>query len=218
MKNLERFGIAGRDYPDMKMARGYTYTAKDGSFPSTNLACDENPYVDVVENAKYILDFGCGVGRNLPWIMENTEAHYYGLDPNEDMHKYFWEVQRSEGNPVEEWQSRVTLVRSFDEIIDGIEFDCVVSTFVLQHLGYRFDMPGRMNLTDIGNEILTRLREGGILWALEHDSEERWIERWLKETGIKLDVYIRTYKGLEELTHRDHAAPRGGNHLMIFKK
>ena len=160
MKNLERFGIAGRDYPDMKMARGYTYTARDGSFPSTNLACAENPYTDELDTAQHILDFGCGVGRNLPWIMENTSAHYYGLDPNKDMHKYFWEVQESEGNPVDEWRDRVTLVTSFDELPD-VEFDYVVSTFVLQHLGYRFDRPGRMNLTDIGKEILTRLRESG---------------------------------------------------------
>lgn len=218
MKSLERFGVAGKDYPNMMRARGDTYTARDGSFPTTNLACDENPYKDELSTAENILDFGCGVGRNLPWIMKNTSAHYWGIDPNDAMRGYFWDVQEHEGNPVEEWKPRVTLVKSFDELPEDLRFDYVVSTFVLQHLGYRFDRPGRMNLTDIGLEILTRLKEGGIFWALEHDSEERWIERWLKETGIELDVYIRTYKGLEELTHRDHAAPRGANHLMIFKK
>jgi len=215
-KNLEKYGVAGIDFTDISTARGYTYTDNLGGFPTTNLACLENPFIEQLNSAKYILDFGCGVGRNLPWIMNHTSAHYVGIDPNKDMLKYFWPVQEAEGHDILHWKDRVNLFSSFDEISSDIKFDYVVSTFVMQHLGYRFSTDKKMNLTDITNQILTMVNDGCIFWLLEHDSEEKWIDRWLEETNIKLDVYIRTYKGLKELTHRDHATT-DGNHLMIFK-
>ena len=214
---LEKYGVAGQDYKDVEFAKGDTYTRSDGSFPSTNLACRDNPYIDELNVSKYILDFGCGVGRNLPWIMENTTATYIGLDPNTTMTGYFWEVQSKQGYDIEAWKDRVIICNSFDEIPSGIKFDYIVSTFVLQHLGYRYSRNDTMNLTNITQNIFKYTNDNSVWFAIEHDSEENWIPRWLRESNINLDVYIRTYKGLIELTDRDHCAPNGGHHLMIFK-
>lgn len=217
MNKLIKFGVASKDYETIDEARGDTYTARDNSFPSTRLNCDENPLRDRLKDANYILDFGCGVGRNLKWIMENTTAIYIGLDPNESMLKHFWDVQINEGYNVDVWKDRVRLVSDFDEIPTDIKFDYVVSTFVLQHLGYRINPNGGMDIDDITKSILSRMQIGGVFFAIEHDSEEPWIDRWLNTNNITPVQYIRSYQGLPELTHRDHVAPNGGHHLIIFE-
>lgn len=218
MKILKKFGYGGVDYTELHIARGNTYTTRDDKFPSTNMACAENPFTEQLKSAKYILDFGCGVGRNLQWIMENTDAKYIGLDPNKDMTKFYWDVQRMDRGEVEHWKERATVVNEFSEIDESIKFDYVIVTFVLQHLGYRHHVEGGYNLTEITKNILSRMNDGAVFFAIEHDSEEPWIERWLDECRINLDVYIRSYKGLPELTHRDNTAPNGGHHLLIFRK
>jgi SAM-dependent methyltransferase len=219
MNVLKKYGVASKDYATLEEARGETYTTKDNSLPPTRLNCEENPYQEELTAAKYILDFGCGVGRNLKWIMENTTATYVGLDPNESMLNNFWGVQQEEYgyDAAIGWASRVILVTDFSQIPDEIKFDYVVSTFVMQHLGYRYIIQGGMNLTEITQNILSRMNNGAIFFAIEHDSEERWIDRWKEENNITLNVFMRSYKGLPELTHRDHSAPNGGHHLMIFK-
>ena len=217
MKTLKKYGEASKNYTSMEWARFDTYTTRDDTFPPTNIACKENPYKDELNTAKYILDFGCGVGRNLPWIMKNTNATYVGLDPNLEMIKYFWDVQESEGHPINEWKSRVELYNTFEQVPDNLKFDYVISTFVMQHLGYRYNEIGAYNLTDITKNILSRMNTNAIFFALEHDHEEDWITRWLYENNLKLDVYLRGYKGLPELTDRDFLTT-SGHHLMIFKK
>jgi len=210
MPELKKFGVAGKDYENAELAKGDTYTRLDGSFPPTNLACDENPYKDKLKTSKYILDFGCGVGRNIPWIMENTTATYIGLDPNTTMTKFIWDIQDKK------WKDRVIICNNFDEIPNNITFDYVISTFVLQHLGYRYGNPS-MNLTDMTQAWLSKSRPGTVFFHIEHDSEEDWIGRWKEENNIEFDVYIRSFKGLPELTDRDETAPNGGHHLMIWK-
>jgi SAM-dependent methyltransferase len=116
MLKLKKFGVAGKDYEDATSAKGDTYTTLDGGFPPTNLACSDNPFIEELNSSKYILDFGCGVGRNLPWIMENTNAIYIGLDPNTTMTKYFWDVQIEQGHDVESWKDRVQLYNDFNDI------------------------------------------------------------------------------------------------------
>lgn len=218
MKILKKFGYAGMDYNDLATARGNTYTTLSDGYPSTNIGCNENPFKEQLKTAKYILDFGCGVGRNLRWIMENTDANYVGLDPNTNMTQFFWDVQYKEhGNIADQWKNRVTLVKEFSEIESNIKFDYVVVTFVLQHLGYRYHVEDGYNLTELTKNILLRMNIGAVFFAIEHDSEEHWIDRWTKECDITLDVYIRSYKGLPELTHRDNCT-YGGHHLMIFRK
>jgi SAM-dependent methyltransferase len=217
MTRLYKYGVAGQNYLDLESAKGDTYTCLDGSFPPTNLACIENPYTQELNTAKFILDLGCGVGRNLPWIMENTNATYVGLDPNTNMTEYFWDVQEQQGYNVEEWKQRAIVCNDFSEIPEDIKFDYVVTTFVLQHLGYRYINPGVLNITGITKEIFTKLNKGAVWFSLEHDSEENWIPTWKRECEIEFNVYIRSYKGLPELNERDHTAPNGGHHLMIFK-
>lgn len=216
MEKLKKFGVANKEYQNAEAAKGDTYTRLDGSFPPTNLACDENPFIEQLKQSKYILDLGCGVGRNLPWIMENTSATYIGLDPNTSMTDYFWDIQKQRGYDPDLWKDRVLVFNEFEEIPADISFDYVVSTFVLQHLGYRYIVPGGLNLTGITQQVLSKCNEGAVWFALEHDSEEDWIPRWTSECNINLDVYIRSYKGLPELADRDHTAPNGGHHLMIF--
>lgn len=218
MKILKKFGVAKKDYVNILQARNDTYTTRSNTFPSTNLACDENPYKDELNSAKYVLDFGCGVGRNLRWIMENTTAKYVGLDPNKSMTQFFWEVQYKEhGNLANQWKDRVTIANEFSEIEPNIRFDYVVSTFVLQHLGYRYVVPGGLNLTEITRKIFSYMNNDAVFFTIEHESEEYWIDRWTQECNITLDVYIRSYKGLPELTHRDFVT-YDGHHLMIFRK
>lgn len=217
MHKLKKYGVADKEYTNAQEAKGDTYTRLDGSFPPTNLACVENPFTAELQTAKYILDFGCGVGRNLPWIMENTDAIYIGLDPNTNMTDYFWEIQNERGYSKEDWEGRVFVFNEFEEIPTSIKFDYVVSTFVLQHLGYRYEVPEGLNITGITKSIKEKCNPDAVWFALEHDSEEDWIPRWTEECSINFKTYIRSYKGLPELADRDHTAPSGGHHLMIFK-
>jgi len=214
---LRKYGVADKNYTTAEEAKGDTYTQLDGGFPPTNLACAENPFKEELKSAKYILDLGCGVGRNLPWILENTSATYVGLDPNTHMTDYFWDIQSSTGFDKETWQHRVILCNEFSQIDNTIKFDYVVSTFVLQHLGYRYVVPGGLNITGITKEVRERTNPGAVWFALEHDSEEDWIPTWKAECGLNFETYIRGYKGLPELSERDHTAPNGGHHLIIFK-
>jgi SAM-dependent methyltransferase len=217
MKVLKKFGVAAEDFTNADEARGATYTTRDNKFPPTKLACPGNPYIEELNSAKYILDFGCGVGRNLPWIMDNTNAHYVGLDPNTNMTQFFWEVQKNEGHDISKWKPRVTLINEFSQLDTNIKFDYVVTTFVLQHLGYRYVVINGLNLTEITKNILSRMNDGAVFFSLEHDAEEYWIDQWLRECNIKLDTYIRGYKGLPELAERDFTTRGMGHHLMIFK-
>jgi SAM-dependent methyltransferase len=217
MNKLKKYGVADKNYSNAEEAKGDTYTQMDGGFPPTNLACKENPFIQELQNAKYILDLGCGVGRNLPWILENTTAIYVGLDPNTTMTEHFWEVQATRGYEKEAWQERVIVCNDFSEIDSEIKFDYVVSTFVLQHLGYRYEVAEGLNITGITKEVRSRCNPGAVWFALEHDSEENWIPIWAGECDLSFEVYLRSYKGLPELTERDHTAPNGGHHLILFK-
>ncbi len=202
-KKLEMFGVAARDYKDKEEAIGYTYTTRTGENISTNLTPAENPFSEQILSSKNILDVGCGIGRNLKWIMENTNSHYHGIDPNESMLRFFWEVQD------QKWKDRVTLHKDFSTFTN-VKFDTVVITFVFQHIGYR-PSESQMNIDDITNEI-KKYTTGETVWFLfEHQGEEPWISKWLKNNKIEPHVFIENYGGLEELTHR-------GNHNLIIGK
>ena len=215
VKEFKPFGVSVKadGYKDASEARGHTYTTSDDQFPSTNLACIDNPYISDVLNAKNILDVGCGVGRNLPWIMENTQAHYWGLDPNESMLKYFWELQDKK------WESRVTLINEFPQfgIVSPygcvrVEFDVVVSTLTFQHIGYMAPET-HMNVSDITTEIRKFTKDGTVWFLFEHEREDGWILRWAMEQGFyPLDLWLPNYIGLPELTHR------GTDHNLIIHK
>ena len=188
------------------VARGYTYTTRDDGFPPTPLTFEGNPFNDEILAAKNILDFGCGVGRNLPWIAENTNAMYYGLDPNPVMLEEFWNVTD------QKYGNMAFLLKSFEEIPKSMVFDVVVSTYVMQHLGYR-PPKGTMDVTDLTQEIMKHTRKGTIWFLLEHEKEEIWFDRWFTENNIEPDFFELNWSRMEELTHRGTDA-----HLVIFKE
>lgn len=189
------------------VARGYTYTTKDDGFPPTPLAFEGNPFNDEIRAAKNILDFGCGVGRNLPWIYENTDAIYYGLDPNPVMLENFWKVTD------QKYTKMAFLLKSFEDIPKDMVFDVVVSTFVMQHLGYRAP-EGVMDVSDITQEIMKHTRKGTIWFLHEHETEEPgWLDRWFTENDITPDFFELNWSGAPELTHRGNYA-----HLVLWRQ
>lgn len=216
-KVLEKFGVASRDYETKEHAMSDTYTTRDGRWVTTPFACNDNPYSQEFLNAKNVLDIGCGCGRNLRWFMENTNAHYWGLDPNATQLQYFWELNDTK------WKDRVSLMMHFNQLPLPL-FDVVVSTFVFMHIGFR-PPEGVMNVVDITKEVMKHTVNGCVWFLWEHDGEEKWIDYWAHECNIPLEtppnVYMRNYSGkdFDILTHRNNLVPdRTGHHLMIFKE
>lgn len=216
MKRFEQYGIARAEnilreaeYANVaveRVARGYTYNTNDNQFPSTRLDMVENPFVNEVKAAKNILEIGCGVGRNLPWIYENTDAIYWGVDPNPVMLDSFWKITDKK------YDDRTILMTDLCDIPIATTFDVVLSVFVFQHLGYRAP-EGVMNVTDITQEIMKNTRSGTVWIVYEHEGEELWQARWFSENRIQPDVYIRNYRGLPELLDRGD-----GSHLIIWRQ
>lgn len=214
MKKFEEFGVCTSDrivseanrvnVPVEKVARGYTYTTRNDRFPSTPLAFMGNPYNNEIYDAKNILDIGCGVGRNLSWIMENTHTHYYGLEPNHIMVESFWKISDTK------YKDRVTIIENIYDIPTDLVFDVVVSTFVFQHLGYR-STPDVMNVTDITQQIMKNTVEGTVWFLYEHEDEESWIDRWMEENNVKPDIFERKSSKFPDLLHRGQNA-----HLLVW--
>ena len=202
-KVLQGYGVADARYKNSNEAYKNTYTTEFGALVPTPLIFPDNPHNDLVLKSKNVLDFGCGIGRNLLWIMNDTEAHYWGIDTSPEMRQYFWDIQHPR------YQPRVTLLPNFEGMGD-VKLDVVVVTFVFQHIGYRPEPPA-MNITDITQEINKYCHDDTVWILYEHDWEEPWIERWMMENGIVFDFYKRDYTGIEELTHRSP------HHMMIFK-
>jgi hypothetical protein len=215
MKKFVPYGIAGREFSDADSAKQYTYTKgnehyADGSFawPSTKLIHPGNPFNDEIFWAKNILEIGCGCGRNMPWVMEGTEAHYWGIDPNPDMLKYFWDL-----NDQNKHGHRVHLCKDFSVIPQDIKFDVVFSVFVFQHLGFRTPANG-MNVVDITREAMKHTRDGAIWWVFEHEREEPgWVHRWLTELDIQPEYWRDDVDWFEYLNHRHCPST-----LVIFKE
>lgn len=216
-KNLIPFGVSISNYADANIAKGYTYTTRDGQFPSTPIFSEFNVFSEEIKKSTNVIEIGCGVGRNLPIIMEQTNAHYYGVDPNELMHKYFWDLQDIK------YKDRVTLCKSFDEIPHNIKADFVLVTFVYQHIGFRPPID-QMNVVDISLEAMKHTKDGAIWFVLEHEREEHWQERWLNILGITPDIYFKPggnyagggyipYPEFESMTHRGN-----DNNLIIFRE
>ena len=205
-KKLIAFGTAAREIRSAEEARFWTYQRQDGSFPPTRLLNPDNPFNEEIKKARSVLEIGCGSGRNLPYIMENCPyAKYYGVEPNQSMLRWFWELNDRR------FQDRAYVTYEFDEVLLSQKFDLVITTFVLQHIGYR-PVPPAMNVGDITQVVLRLMKEHAIWFSFEYDAEERWIGRWMSENKIRPQVYIRYYAGFPELN--DHTF----HHLIIWKR
>ena|SRR6185437_250910 len=204
MKTFKAFGVASKNYQTKETAYGDTYTARDNSHPSTPLVMPLNPYNSEIIIAEAILEIGSGVGRNLKWIMENTSAHYYGIEPNESMRRFFWDYQEKK------WEHRVTLVPTFEQLPIDLKADVVVVTFTFQHIGF-MTPDDVFNVTDITKEAMKYTKSDAVWIMYEHDFEDNWIDRWKQECNIHFAVYERLYP-FEHLNHR------GNHHLIIFKQ
>jgi SAM-dependent methyltransferase len=216
-KSLVPFGVSVVSYQNAQEARGYTYTTRTNEFPPTPIFSPVNPFNTEIKSAKNVMEIGCGVGRNLPIIMEETSAHYWGVDPNEAMTGHFWEIQD------EKYKSRVTIVKSFDELPSDLVIDFVLVTFVFQHIGFRPPF-GQMNVVDISREAMKYTRKGTVWLVLEHEREEIWQQRWLDALGVMPQVYYKPggnhagggtipYPEFEPMTHRGN-----DNNLIIFEE
>jgi len=199
-KQFKAFGVASPLHLTPAIARSYTYEADRESdpnkkFPGTPFINDDNPFNEKVRNAKNILEIGCGVGRNVPYLMENTAAKYTGLDPNKvGMLDHFWDIVPTK------YQDRVTITDTFDDL-KGEKFDLIICTFVLQHIGYRPDSE-TMNIDDITQKVMEHTSQGTVWFLLEHNFEEDWQTKWMAANGIVPDVFIQPWTRFPELRHR----------------
>jgi SAM-dependent methyltransferase len=211
-KILTAFGESNQPFLCADDARGMTYTTKNNEIPPTPFIAPINPFNAEILASKNVLEIGCGIGRNLPFVMEKTNAHYYGVDPAEPMLKYFWDIQDKK------WQSRVTLCKSFDELPIDIKMDFVIVTFVFQHIGYR-PKPPSMNVTDITKEAMKHTHNNTVWFILEHQTEEVWLGRWMNECYIAPTIYfnpignVMPYPEFEPMTHRGNI-----HNIIIFKE
>ncbi len=216
-KKLDPYGVSIDNYNDADHAKGYTYTTRDGGFPPTPIFSPLNPFNEEIKNAKNVLEIGGGVGRNLPIIMEETNAHYHMVDPNDKMRNYFWDIQDKK------YMDRVTLYKDFSELPSDVVIDFVLVTFVFQHIGFRPSIEN-MNVADITLEAMKHTRDGAVWFVLEHEREEVWQTRWMKACGIVPDVYFKPeghahgggaipYPEFESMTHRGN-----DNNIIIFKE
>lgn len=203
-KEFKPFGIAGRHMDNALTARDFTYEKGikhqyDGKreWPSTKLIHPGNPFNDDIFWAKNILEIGCGCGRNIPWVMEATEAEYWGVDPNISMTQHVWDL-----NDRSRYGHRTHIFNDFVLLPDDIVFDVVFVVFVFQHLGFRAP-EGTMNVVDITREAMKHTRDGTIWWVFEHEGEEKgWVDRWLKELEIEPEYHRKDVEEFEYLNHR----------------
>ena len=209
-KKLNAYGVASLDFPNIEMAKAFTYDDAVGSFPPTPLIFDENPFNHQVLNAKNILEVGCGVGRNVPWVVSSTKTKYYGIEPNPSMLRYF-KVQ-NESVP----SDRCEIHSSFESLPE-IKFDVIFFTFVLQHITYRPENES-MHIDHIIQQCFKYANQETVFILIEHEQEEPgWLEKWFKNNSIIPDVYIRdwTRKGKCSI---NSITDRGSHDLIIFKK
>ena len=216
-KELIPYGVSVLKYANANDARGHTYTTKTDEYLPTPFISPINPFNEDILVSKNVLEIGGGIGRNLPFVMEQTNANYYSVDPNDEMTQYFWEVQDNKYKP------RVTLCKTFDDLPIDMKFDFVIVTFVFQHIGFR-PSSLQMNVTDITREAMKHTQSGTVWFVLEHEREEVWQQRWMDECNITPNVYFKpggNYAGGGVIPYPEFecmTARGNDNNIVIFKE
>lgn len=160
---------------------------------SSSIMIPQNPFNEKIQKAKHILEIGCGFGRNIPGIMENTSANYYSIDPNEKITSYLWDYVDSK------YKSRVYIANSFDEKITSTKFDVVFDTYTLHHLN-KIPNADTMDLDDITQKVLESCHKDTIWVMIETENEKpNWISEWAKKHNFTLSVFIRDYLDYPEV-------------------
>ncbi len=164
-------------------------------------------YDNQILQAKKIFEIGCGLGRNLEWIMKNTKANYYGVEPNDTVLTHFWEYESNL-----EYKERVYLSNSFNEEIKKHKFDIIVCMFVFQHIGYRTtNIKNAMDIDEITHEILPMTTKDTLWFLVEHEHEEaNWQAKWIMNSGF---ILLQEFKDKDIETYK----PKGGHNILILK-
>ncbi|MFP4521561.1 MAG: FAD-dependent monooxygenase [Fibrobacterota bacterium] len=212
-KYFKSFGIAGIAVKDNEEAKSWQYTPWIRTqFHTPVLESGagkvKNPFASRMLDSKVVLDFGCGSGRNAPWVFENTGAFYLGIDPNPYMTGHFWD------NNDKKYSRRAYITNSFDERVRYYEgkVDLVLTTFVFQHIGFR-PSGDVMNISDLTSRIKKLMKKDSIWVLYEHENEEKWVERWLLENDLKLLLQVR------DVYVPDHSSSdRRGRHDFLIVK
>lgn len=206
---LVAYGFTGSMRFDTAAAAAYwTYQTRDGRLVPTPLdfpGIDRRDEVrETVERASAVMEIGCGIGRNMPWIMDHSAAHFYGVEPNADMFRFFWDVQDRKHAP------RVTL--SPELFPETVKADVVLTVMALQHLAVK-PPAGAMDHVEITREVIRRNCRPGTLWVhFESECDGDWLNDWTRACGITPLVYWRNYDGIPELNHR-----LSTHHLIVWR-
>jgi len=184
-------------------AKFYTYLTDKGEHIPTPIINDDNPFNNEIINSNNILEIGCGVGRNVQYLLDNTNSNYIGVDPNREMTRWFWDVV-----------DKSDRVKLFNDLNLDTEIDVVLSILTFEHIGYR--TPNNiMDIRDITFEIMEYTHPGTIWVLVEHEVEEPgWIDRWCGDFNINPDVRIKNWSRFPELNHR----PNSNYDFIVWKQ
>ena len=208
MNKFEAYGLGATNVTNLANSTAVLFPLKNIKVvPSTPLCCKSNPFCKEIKEAKNILEIGCGFGRNVTWIIENTNAKYFGIDPNKSVAASFQERNRRHD------KDRIYFTHEFDEIITENKYDVILTTYVFQHLAPQPTKLDVMNLNEITEEIFKVTKPGTIWFLIDHEAEKRhWQRDWFKRFNIKPEIYIKDCQDFEEIH------PIGKHNLTIFKQ
>jgi SAM-dependent methyltransferase len=174
----KRFCPRGREHAQFTAYGDHSWKVfqKRKTWMPTPFDMKENPAKEKILGAKNVLEIGCGPGRNFPFFMQKTAAFYTGVDPSEDMLKYFWEIHDRQ-----KYQSRTYISTDFDDTVTSKHYDVVISTLVFQHIHYGRHVKGIWDVGDITDQIRKNTGKGTIWFLWEHQGEGAWINKWLND-------------------------------------
>ena len=181
-KKFETYGIASGNFKSLNEALAHSKI--QDKLVKSPIVFPQNPFNQHILESNNILEIGCGTGRNLEWILNNTKATYIGLDPNISMLNYFWE-QNCGYNYM---NKRIHITSDiYNSILQSKKYDVILSTFVFQHIAYN-PTENIMNIDDITQIILRFTNKETVWFLIEHEGEQKdgWFDRWINNNKFTL--------------------------------